>query len=136
MLYSPETIFAVYTMSEKVLKLCSEFVLSLNADCYQKGTDQQNEFGIGYYFSEKAGQQREFFVGISPAVPNEYSFSVALKLNNNRGNLNAKWYTDEQWAYFPLDKEILALDISEQELQRRFNDNVNKVIETICSTAQ
>ena len=126
MFYSPDTIFAVYTMSEKVLDLCKHFLV---AQSYKIGERQQNPWGIGYHFEETDGRRRHFFVGITPTVPLPYVFSVALNLNTNDGTPNEGWYTDdENWAYFQLDREILAKDLSEEVLQATFNKCVEDIL--------
>ena len=134
MFYSPDTIAAVYTMSEKVLDLCDQFLNTLNPNAYSRGAQQQNQWGIGCYFNGILGRKREFFVGISPRVPKEYSFSVALKLDGRCKNKYEDWYTDGEWAYFPLDREILARNHSEEELKKQFNEEVKKVLDGIEST--
>lgn len=129
MFYSPDTVFAVYTMSEKVLDLCKHF---LETHSYTIGKRQQNQWGIGYHFEEADGRRRHFFVGITPTVPVPYVFSVALDLNTNGGAPNKCWYTDdENWAYFQLDKELLAKNLSEEELQETFNKCVEEILSGI-----
>ena len=129
MLYSPETISAVYTMSNKVFKLCENFLNSHQKE-YDCGVRQQNEYGIGYSFKENKGKNRAFFVGINPCAPNPYDFSIALELNG-KVNCNTDCYSDDGYAYFPLDKEILAKYNSEEDLQEQFNKNVEEVIARI-----
>ena len=132
MVYSPDTVAAVYTMSQKVMTLCKNFLDSPSASAvYAIDKPQQDELGIGYYFHEKHKKPRNFFVGLSPSVPNPYCFSIALQRNDNAPTPDKSWYTDDDWAYFPLDKEILAKDISETELQASFNANVEEVLKSI-----
>ena len=131
MFYSPDTIAAVYTMSEKLLKLCRNFLDTLDSKAYESDGELQNQWGIGCYFNGIRGRKREFFVGISPMVPKEYSFSVALKLDESDKGKHEDWYTDAEWAYFPLDREILAKNTSEAELQASFNANVEEVLKSI-----
>jgi hypothetical protein len=132
MVYSPETIAAVYTMSAKILKLCNQFVSSLNTNIYRPGDQQQDKDGIGRYFREISGQQRLFFVGIGPTVPEQYSFSLALQLEENSKKPGENWYIgDEDWAYCPLDKEMLAKHSSEKALQKEFNESVLAILETL-----
>ena len=135
MLYSPKTISAVYTMSDKILTLCKQCVDSLDPNFFAPGTQQQDGTGIGQYFSETTGQQRLFFVGISPTVRDEYSFSVAFRLDENCKGQCENWYIDGDYAFFPLDRELLAKKLSEAELQEQFNKNVENVIEQIRSSA-
>ena len=135
MLYSPKTISAVYTMSDKILTLCKQCVDSLDPNFFAPGTQQQDGAGIGQYFSETTGQQRLFFVGISPTVRDEYSFSVAFRLDENCKGQCENWYIDGDYAFFPLDRELLAKKLSEAELQEQFNKNVENVIEQIRSSA-
>lgn len=134
MFYSPNTIAAVYTMSEKVLELCNQFLNSLDSNAYKIGKEQQDHLGIGYYFDGIHGKQRKFFIGISPAVPMEYSFSVALRLDEGYKNQSNNWYTDGEYAYFPLDREILARNTSEEELKKQFNEEAKRVLDGIEST--
>lgn len=134
MFYSPDTIAAVYTMSEKVLNLCDQFLNSLDSNAYSTGARQQNKWGIGCYFNGILGRKREFFVGISPMVPKEYSFSVALKLDGKYKDKHEGYYTDDEWAYFPLDREILARNTSEEELKKQFNEEAKRVLDGIEST--
>ncbi len=47
MFYSPNTIAAVYTMSEKVLELCNQFLNSLDSNAYKIGKEQQDQVGNG-----------------------------------------------------------------------------------------
>jgi len=118
MLYSPETIVAVYKMKEKIKKLCENF-LSVNESTYQMSGWQDDENGIGYYFYEKDDKKRNFFVGLSPKCK-EY-FSVAKFIDGS----------NDSWDFFELDKEILAKCNSEEEIQAEFNKNVETVIKTI-----
>ena len=134
MIYSPDTIAAIYTMSEKVLELCDQFLGSLDSNAYTRGAQQQNQWGIGCYFNGIHGKKREFFVGISPMVPQKYSFSVALKLDRSCKDKLEDCYTDEEWAYFPLDREILARNTSEEELKKQFNEEAKRVLDGIEST--
>lgn len=131
MVYSPETIAAVYTMSAKVLKLCNQFVSSL-PNTYRQGEQQQDKDGIGQYFHEISGQQRLFFVGIGPTVPEQYSFSLALHLEENGKKPDGNWYIGpEDWAYCPLDKEMLAKHSSEEALQKEFKTSVMTILEKL-----
>lgn len=137
MFYTPETIFAVYNMSEKIMKLCESFLDSNSKDfSYEKRTDkmlknsQNNQYGIGYYFSEKKKQKRKFFIGLSPAVKNkDYYFSIALQIDECMTKTN--WYIEDEYAYFPLDKEILTKYDTDEKLQEEFNNNVFSVINSI-----
>lgn len=132
MMYSPDTVAAVYTMSQKIMRLCENFLDSPSASAaYAADKPQQDDLGIGYYFHEKHGKPRNFFVGFSASVPSPYCFSIALQLNDNAPTPGKNWYTDDEWAYFPLDREILAKDISETELQASFNANVEEVLKSI-----
>ena len=132
MIYSPETVVAVYTMSEKVLKLCDQFVDSLDTNTYAPGRRQQDSLGIGRYFDETTGKQRSFFVGISPMNPTKYCFSVALLLKENITKPDGDWYSgDEGWVYSPLDMEMLAKHTSEKALQKEFNESVLAILDTL-----
>lgn len=137
MLYSPETISAVYTMSNKILTLCKNF-LDLNNDKFlyteTNAKDWKNpekyEKGIGYYFSAKNG--KELFIGISPQWPAKYAFSVALDIGSESEDFKEKYeYTADGYAAFPLDKEILAKYNSEVEMQKEFNKNAAEIIAKI-----
>lgn len=59
MLYSRNTIIAVYEMKEKLLKLCKNF-LDTNESIFQEDTYQDNKEGIGYYFNEIKDKKRLF----------------------------------------------------------------------------
>lgn len=59
-------------------------------------------------------------------IPKEYSFSVALKLAGSYKDKLENCYTDDEWAYFPLDREILARNTSEEEMQKQFNEEAKK----------
>ncbi len=136
MFYSPETIGAVYSMSAKFLKLCKNF-LDKNNNIYeykesvseQKLNPQHDENGIGYYFNEKNGKKRTFFIGLSPQVDKDYYYSIALLLKDNRENKN--WHIEDDYAFFSLDKEILAKFDSEKDLQEEFNKNAEEVLKSI-----
>ena len=132
MLYSPETISAVYSLSEKVLKLCEGF-LETHKERYEykkKQQKQQNEYGIGYYFKDKR-TKAELWIGISPYVE-KYSFSVAIELGTE--NVEQKGHKEGDYAYFPLDKEILAKHEDDEKLQETFNKNVESVLNEIFSS--
>lgn len=137
MFYSPDTIFAVYSLSEKLLELCESF-LDKYSDyyTYEKRTDkmtkgsENNQWGIGYYFSETKNKKRNFFIGLSPYVKNkEYYYSLALQIEETMQTNN--WYVEDEYAFFPLDKEILAKCKTDEELQETFNKNVLNTIKTI-----
>lgn len=137
MLYSPETIAAVYTMSKKVLTLCKNF-LDANSGKYEYSESnaknwknpEQYEKGIGYYFNTKDG--KDLFIGISPQCLSKYSFSVALDINSENEFLKSKYeYVADGYAMFPLDREILAKYSSEKDLQEAFNKNAEEVLKTI-----
>ena len=115
MLYSKDTIIAVYGMKEKVKKLCENF-LDNNEFRYRKGNPQDDENGIGYYFDEKDGEKREFFIGLSPHE--DKFFSVAKRIEG----------ANDSWDFFELDKEILAKCTTDDKLQEEFNKNVEDVI--------
>ena len=137
MLYSPKTIYSVYSMSEKLFCLCENFLDSHEKLYkYEKRTEnmrkksQNNQWGIGYYFEEINGKKRSFFIGLSPAVDNkDYYYSIALKVTPDMNCKN--YYADDEYAYFPLDKEILARCTSEEDLQAEFNKNVEEVLKSI-----
>ena len=68
MLYSPQTVSAVYTLSNKILQICKSFLDSNNKEyVYEEcrnqeyNNPQQDNEGIGYYFDEKKGKRRHFF---------------------------------------------------------------------------
>ena len=134
MFYSADTIAAVYTMSEKLIKICENFLNTLDSNAYESGRNQKNQWGIGYYFYGIRGGKREFFVGINPMIPKEYSFSVALKLAGSYKDKLENCYTDDEWAYFPLDREILARNTSEEDQQKQFNEEAKRVLDGIEST--
>ncbi|MEE3409876.1 MAG: hypothetical protein VZQ47_00740 [Treponema sp.] len=131
MLYSPETVFAVYELSEIVLNLCKNF-LDENTGKYTKPKKEQNQWGIGYYFYK--GKQK-LFIGISPQYSKEkedYSFSIALKINNKNDNFGKKYENIcDGWSFFPLDKTILAKYSSEKDLQEAFNKNAEEALKKI-----
>ena len=135
MLYSPDTVFAVYSMSEKVLGLCKNFLnthsseYELNREWTKKGL-QQDKWGIGYYFKELKGKKRSFYLGLNPSLQDPYFFAVALEIDEE-AEKNPNWYYADNWAYFPLDKEILAKCDSDEDLQEAFNKNVEEVIASI-----
>lgn len=133
MIYSPETVAAVYTMSEKILDLCNKFVNNpLYATTYALRRTQQNSLGIGWYFDETTGKQRSFFVGICPTNPAKYCFAVALLLKENITKPDGDWYSgDEGWVYAPLDREMLAKHTSDEALQKEFNESVLAILETL-----
>lgn len=131
MLYSPETVTGVYSMSEKVLNLCKSF-LDSNSKLYKKCTPppQQNENGIGYYFAETKEKKRNFFIGLSPTISDKkYSFSIALELEENM-NYDST-LQEGGYAFLPLNKEILSKYDSDDELQEAFNKNVEEVIKIL-----
>ena len=114
MLYSPDTIIAVYEMKEKLLKICRKF-LDVNVTKYEyKKTPDDNEYGIGYYFKKKGELKYDLFIGLSPHAEKYYSI--------------AKYISDDTWDCFDLDKEILAKCNTEEELQQEFNKNVEDVM--------
>lgn len=121
MLYSRETILAVYGMKEKVITLCKNF-LEANTNRFQIGIKLDNEWGIGYFFRKiEESENMNLFIGLSPHVnedQNKY-FSIAKRREN----------TSEEWVYYPLDKEILAKCDSDEDLQEAFNKDAEKVIE-------
>lgn len=132
MFYSPKTVAAVYEMSWKILDLCKDF-LDTHTGIYEykesKDNPQLDFNGVGYYFTEKKGKKRLFFLGLCPNLKNEdYYFSICL--NSPSPDIEAG-YKDDEWAYFPLDKEILAACDSDEELQERFNKNVEEVLKSI-----
>ena len=130
MLYSPEKISAVYSLSEKVLRLCEGFLNSCT-ERYEKTKKQQDIYGIGYYFKDRQ-TGIEYFVGISPTVSNaEYSFSVAMLLDGKSVG-KEEWYTEQDYAYFSLEKDILAKHGNDEDLQAAFNANVKSVLKEIC----
>ena len=66
MFYSPETVMAVYTMSNKILELCKSFLDSHSKDYEYKECKNplQDDSGIGYYFKEKKRKEKRFFYWI------------------------------------------------------------------------
>ena len=116
-------------MSEKVLGLCKNFLDSHSKE-YEKNNEQQDKWGVGCYFEETSGKKRSFYFGLNSYMPAQYFFSVDLylsKIDEQRDD----WYSDGEWAYFPLDKEILAKCGSDEDLQVAFNKNVEEVIASI-----
>ena len=133
MLYSPETIIAVYRMKEKVLSLCKNYLdLDSNKSRFEYKRTQDDENGIGLYFNRK-GYDEDLFIGLSPSIvlfPSVYEkqkyFSIAKYIEGSGIN--------ERWDLFELDKEILAKcssDSSDEKLQEEFNKNVDEVMEKI-----
>lgn len=118
MLYSKDTIIAVYRMKEKVKNLCNTF-LDERKSLYKKKQAQDNEFGIGYYFDEIKNEKRHFFIGFSPYE--EKYFSIAKRKDK----------TTDSWDFFELDKEILAKYDTDEQLQEAFNKNVESVLGNI-----
>ena len=129
MLYSPETIEAVYSLSEKVLKLCEGFLETHKVQYEYKKNQQQSKFGIGRYFNDKR-TKAELWIGMSPIVE-KYSFSAAIKLGT--GNVEPKddCHIEGDYAYFSLDKEILAKYEDDEKLQESFNKNAESVLNEI-----
>lgn len=114
MLYSPDTIIAVYEMKEKLLEICKKF-LDANVTKYEyKKTPDDNKYGIGYYFKKKGEEKYDLFIGLSLYTEKYYSI--------------AKYISGDTWDYFELDKEILAKCNSEEELQQEFNKNIEDVM--------
>ena len=136
MFYSPETIRAVYTMSNKILELCRNFLDSNKKRFESKESHnqtlenpQKNETGIGFFFQEKNGKKREFFIGLDPNAPKEFYWAINLDIDYYKNDKGV--YTNGHYAFFPLDKEILAKCTNEQDLQEEFNKNVNDVLNSI-----
>lgn len=114
MLYSPDTIIAVYEMKEKLLEICRKF-LDANVTKYEyKKTPDDNKYGIGYYFKKKGAPEYDLFIGLSLYAEKYYSI--------------AKYISGDTWDYFELDKEILAKCKTKEELQQEFNKNVEDVM--------
>lgn len=134
MLYSPETVFAVYELSESVLKLCKNF-LDENKEKYTKTKKEQSQWGIGYSFYK--GKQK-LFIGISPQYSKEkedYSFSIALEINNKSENSVKKYKKIcDGWAFFPLKRQILAKCNSDKDLQEEFNKDAEVALKKIFPT--
>ena len=129
MFYSPETVSAVYSMTKKLLGLIDNFLNSYSKD-YVKTSDEIDENGIGYFFAEKRNKKRAFFIGLAPTVPNkDYYYSLELRVDDNMKKDG--WYIDGDYAFFPLDKEILTKYESEEKLQEEFNKNVISVLNSI-----
>lgn len=133
MLYSPETISAVYSLSEKILKLCEGFLETHTKQYeYKNGSVQQDMEGVGYWF--KTPKNVELFIGMSPIVKKaEYSFSICLLLDSKNPNIKRKddWNIEGDFAYFPLDREILAKYEDDEKLQEAFNKNAESVLDEI-----
>ncbi|MBO4726891.1 MAG: hypothetical protein J5631_00545 [Spirochaetaceae bacterium] len=128
MLYSPETIIAVYRMKEKVLSLCRNY-LNSNESRFEYKRTQDDENGIGFYFNRK-GHDEDLFIGLSPSIvlspsvdEKQKYFSIAKYIEGSGIN--------ERWNLFELDKEILAKCSSDEKLQEEFNKNVDEVIKNI-----
>ena len=120
MLYSPDTIIAVYEMKEKLLEICRKF-LDANVTKYEyKKTPDDNKYGIGYYFKKKGAPEYDLFIGLSLYAEKYYSI--------------AKYISGDTWDFFELDKEILAKCNIEEELQQEFNKNVEDVMLKINTT--
>ncbi len=126
MFYSPETIRAVYTMKEKILKLCETF-LDSKSDKYFGKYPLDTDEGIGFHFKDK--KERNFFIGLDLNVPIEYSWAVEILIDNYKQSTDT--YTNGYYAYFSLDKEILAKFNSEKDLQEAFNKNAEEVLKSI-----
>ena len=130
MLYSPETVAAVYTLSNKILSLCKAFLDSHSKDyeyneCKRQDftNPEQDELGIGYYFKEKKGKKRDLFIGLDLTTP-ETAWSIGI--NQPDGSYKNDIYT--------LDKEILAKCSSsgtDEKLQEEFNKNAEEVMKRI-----
>lgn len=129
MLYSPKTVAAVYKMSVKVIELCKKF-FDAHKDLYEPIYALQGEGGIGYRFNDKKAKRDGCFMGLAPFVEDEdYCFAVAVDLGEYPDTMADYKYGG--WAYFPLDKEILAADEPEVDVQERFNKNVEEVLGSI-----
>jgi len=113
MLYSPDTIIAVYEMKEKLLEICRKF-LDANVTKYEYKGKLDSKYGIGCYFKKKGAPEYDLFIGLSPHAEKYYSI--------------AKYISGDNWDYFELDKEILAKCNTEEELQQEFNKNAEDVM--------
>lgn len=135
--YSPETICAVYNMSEKIRKICNNFFKNKS---YNDITENDDRFGIGCFFK---AFKKDLFIGLSPSVrENKYYFSIALKVSKEPSDSFAKniesqggymEFSDESWAYFPLDKTIFIKNSTDTDLQKEFNKNAESVLKKIKS---
>ncbi len=100
---------------------------------------QNDSDGIGYNFEEvkKGTYKRSFFIGVSPTLEDkEYWLSIALwikKYSKKKKELLAKgkWKFKDDWAFYPLNKRMLSECKSDEELQEKFNKNVEEVIKSI-----
>lgn len=130
MFYSPKTVSAVYSMTKKLLGLFDYFLETNNKD-YEKTGEENDEIGIGYFFGEKKNQKRAFFIGLAPSVENQdYYYAIELQIEDNMKTEG--WYIEGEYAYFPLDKELLTkYDSDEEKLKQEFNKNVVSVINSI-----
>lgn len=134
MLYSVDVIHAVYTISDKVKRLCKSFL----DDYSDKYTDINecpfDDGGIGYYFKEAKKKGREFFIGIdlTKDIDKKCSFSLEL-LDCKECPENAFHFrADVCIAYYPLEKTLLCKEYnSDEDLQKAFNDHVLEVLSTI-----
>ncbi len=129
MLYSPETVSAVYTMTRKILSLCKTF-LDLHYEEYEytesnskdSKNPEQDEWGIGYWFNRK-GHDETLFMGLSLGEKDK-CFSIAKRIDDS----------NDTWDFFELDKEILAkcsTDGTDEKLQEEFNKNVDEKMKEI-----
>lgn len=149
MLFKPEEILAVYSLSDKIANLSENFAnefsqskLGKQYKCKCGNTDRYNVYGIGSYFSfEKP--EIDWFVGICPAHFNnadaKYAFSLCytgkkINLPENEvldykddlpdpdNELKGKYQ-----VFFPLDLYILLSD-KQEEQQSEFNRAVEEKI--------
>ena len=145
MFYSPEKIYAVYSMKNKVKGLCKSF-LSADKSRFTNEKEIDDIYGIGYSF--KIGKD-EYFIGLSPSIKKEkvkeFYFSIDLKIKKRNTAILEKIRQDnnvyleedgEHWAYFPLNVDLLPLCSSEENandsnLKTRFNDDANSVLDQI-----
>ena len=114
MFYSPSTVKAIYTMSNKILGLCQNFLNSHEKE-YEFDKSQQDCDGIGYVLKEKKGKKRKFFIGLDLTV-DENNWADGLAVGQ------------DMYDNYTLDKEILAKCTSDEELQEQFNKNLEEVI--------
>ena len=138
---------------KKQIKNVDDFLKELNGllenqKIIKKKTAQNNQWGIGYYYSTKKG---DFFIGFSPEDPESfknYSFTLCIAENCRNtylgDNRNPPLLYNEGWYYFPILDKKLA-DGDEKYINKKLFNNVkenlkeeiiNTILESLNSNKQ
>jgi hypothetical protein len=131
-MYNPKTINDVLIFVKKIketIKGSLKIVADEMGKDYCLGRKQNDQWGQGYYFLYK--NKESIFVGINPSLceveNGNFVYSVALLKKHLKENIKIDDYSDDEWVYIAINKDLFIEDDKEKILA----DEIIKILKNV-----